>query len=77
MWHEADLVSGPEYAYLGHFAKREFLCMGHNDIDATGKTNNADDQNNYVQSTEEGVAPGANSAALGQFAAQSAGGNPL
>lgn len=77
MRHDADLVKGPEYSYLGHFAKREWLCLGHNDIDATGKMNNADDQNTYVQNTEQGVAPGAGASAVGQFASLSGGGNPL
>jgi hypothetical protein len=75
--HDADLVSGPGYGYLGHFAKREWLCLGHNDIDSSGKINNADDQNNYVQSTEAGVAPGASASQVGQFASFSGAGNPL
>jgi hypothetical protein len=30
--HEADLVSGPLYDYLGHFRQRRFLEQGHNDV---------------------------------------------
>lgn len=77
MMHCADMVKGPLYAYLGHFAQRAFLCQGHNDIDATGKINNADDQNSYVGSTETGVAPGASASQVGQFASISGEGNPL
>lgn len=70
-------LRGPLYAYLGHFAKPCFACMGHNDIDATGKINNANDQNSYVGATEQGVAPGSSAAAVGQFASLSGSGNPL
>lgn len=77
MKHEADLVSGPLYSYLGHFRQQKWLCLGHNDIDEGGKIDNADDQNNYVSSTEEGVAPGSSGGAVGQFASFSGSGNPL
>lgn len=70
-------LSGPLYSYLGHFAKPCFMCQGHNDLDATGKINNADDQNSYVGATEQGVAPGSSASAVGQFASISASGNPL
>jgi len=77
MRHDADLVDGPLYDYLGHFAQKQYLCMGHNDIDATGKIDNADDQNSYVTNTEQGVAPGSSATAVGQFASFSGMGNPL
>lgn len=67
----------PLYSYLGHFAEPRYMCQGHNDIDATGKMNNADDQNAYVGNTEQGVAPGSSAAAVGQFASISGSGNPL
>lgn len=70
-------LRGPLFGYLGHFAQPRFACMGHNDIDQTGKINNADDQNSYVGSTEQGVAPGASGSAVGQFASISGMGNPL
>lgn len=77
MKHEADMVDGPLYDYLGHFAQNKYLCMGHNDIDQTGKINNADDQNSYVGATEQGVAPGSSASQVGQFASFSGAGNPL
>lgn len=77
MMHCADMVKGPLYAYLGHFSQRQYLCQGHNDIDATGKVNDADNQNSYVGATEAGVAPGASGGAVGQFASVSGAGNPL
>ena len=79
MREDAELVSAddPLYRYLGHFAQYRFLCQGHNDLDATGKINNADDQNNYVTQTEQGVAPGSSASQVGQFASFSGSGNPL
>ena len=77
MRHDADLVTGSEYDYLGHFKNQKWLCLGHNDIDAGGKINNADDQNSYVQSTESGVAPGSSASQVGQFASFSGAGQPL
>ena len=77
MRHEADMVTGPGYAYLGHFANRKWLMLGHNDIDATGKINDADNQNSYVGATEQGVAPGSSASQVGQFASISGLGNPL
>lgn len=78
MIHVADrLGSGSEHAYLGHFRQQKYARMGHNDIDVTGKLNNADDQNSYVGGTEQGVAPGSSGSAVGQFAAISGAGNPL
>ena len=78
MMHVADrLATGSEHEYLGHFRQQKFARMGHNDIDATGKINNANDQNSYVGATEQGVAPGSSAAAVGQFASLSGSGNPL
>ncbi len=31
-------VSGPEFAYLGHFRQRQFLVQGHNYVDSEGET---------------------------------------
>jgi hypothetical protein len=73
MRHEADLVTGPLYGYLGHFSQRCFLCAGHNDLDASGKQNSADDQNSFVEQNASANAPGA----VGAYTSTSALGNPL
>lgn len=33
MKHVADMVGGPGFKYLGHFAKKANLVRGHNDVD--------------------------------------------
>lgn len=58
MVHVADRVGGPLYAYLGHFAQRRFLVAGHNDIDTSGKQNDADDMNTFVEQNAAQNAPG-------------------
>lgn len=70
-------ASGEPHEYLGHFRQQKFARAGHNDLDATGKINNADDQNSYVGNTEQGVAPGSSASSVGQFASISGEGNPL
>lgn len=73
----ADSVKGDGYGYLGHFRQPKYLNAGHNDVDMTGKINDADGQNQYVTSTEQGVAPGSSASSVGQFASISGAGNPL
>ena len=73
MRHDAELVSGPLYSYLGHFAQRRFLEAGHNDIDASGKQNSADDMNTFVEQNAAENAPGAS----GVYTATSVTGNAL
>jgi hypothetical protein len=58
MMNEADRVVGSLYSYLGHFAQRRFLIAGHNDIDAAGKENDADDMNTFVEQNAAENAPG-------------------
>lgn len=79
MKHMSDrLAMGSEHEYLGHFRQQKYAREGHNDIDQwTGKINGANDQNNYVGATEQGVAPGSSGSAVGQFASISGAGNPL
>jgi len=66
------MLSGPT-GYLGHFAQRRWLVQGHNDVDASGKQNTADDQNSFVEQNAAANAPGA----MGAYTAVSPAGNPL
>ena len=66
--------TGPMYKYLGHFAKQKFLAVGHNTISQfTGKTDDASDQNSFVEQNAAQNAPGAK----GAYTATSESGNPL
>ncbi len=52
--------SGPEYDYMRHFCKREFLAQGHNDGAGSEGTSGMDDAsatNNYLQTMLAGRAP--------------------
>lgn len=73
MKHVADMVTGPGYGYLGHFSKRQWLMLGHNDVDEAGKTNDADDINSFVEQNGAQNAPGV----AGLYTARSGSGNPL
>ena len=71
--HVADMCQGPEYDYLGHWGQRQWLCQGHNDVDASGKQNNADDMNQFAEQNGAANAPGMQ----GLYTMPSPFGNPL
>jgi hypothetical protein len=70
----ADQIAGePGYGYLGHFAQRRWLELGHNDIDASGKQNSADDMNSFVEQNTAQNAPGV----AGTYTPSTVTGSPL
>jgi hypothetical protein len=51
--HEADLVKGSLYSYLGHWGQEKYLMQGHNDVDVDPETGDIIQMGNQGKSYAE------------------------